>query len=89
MGEVGLERDLERSLDGGWVVPGARRSASYQGAMWTCVELYDDGICGGIGCTVPQSACGALSRRPGPVPLSADDRKSAELWLRYDNDKSP
>ena len=32
---------------------------------------------------------GALSRRPGPVPLSADDRELAELRLRYDNDTSP
>ena len=32
---------------------------------------------------------GALSRRPEPVPLSADDRELAELWLIYDNDKSP
>ena len=32
---------------------------------------------------------GALSRRPGPVPLSADDRELAEPRLRYGNDKSP
>ena len=53
------------------------------------MESYDDSACGGIGCTVPQSACGVLSRHLGPVPLSADDREPAELRLRYDNDKSP
>ena len=72
MGEV----NLERSLDSRWSVPGARRSASCQGAVWSCVEPYDDGACGGVGCTIPQSAC-TLSRRPGPVPLSADDRELA------------
>ena len=52
MGEV----DLERLLDG-VVVPGARRSASCQGAVWTYVESYGDIECGGVGCTAPQSAC--------------------------------
>ena len=28
---------------------------------------------------------GALSRRPGPVPFSADDRELAEFRLRYDS----
>ena len=47
---------MERSLDGGRSWPGARRSASCQGAVWTCVESYYDGACGGVGCTVHQSA---------------------------------
>ena len=37
-------------------MPGARRSASCQGAAWTCVKLYDDGAYGGVGCIVPRSA---------------------------------
>ena len=54
MGEV----ELERSLDGGWVVvPRARRSASCQGVVWSCVESYGDGACGGVRCTVPQFVC--------------------------------
>ena len=53
MGEV----NLERSLDSRWSVPGARRSASCQGAVWSCVEPYENGACGGVGCTIPQSAC--------------------------------
>ena len=78
------------------VVPGARRSASCQGAVWTCVESYDDGACGGVRCVQSpsplvhiHSLIGALSRHPGPVPLSADDRELAELRLKYDKDKSP
>ena len=31
---------------------------------------------------------GALSHHPGPVQLSADSCELAELWLRYNNDKS-
>ena len=78
MGEV----DLERSLDGGWSCL----------ELWTCVESYDDG---GVGCTVPSPRVhihrliGALYRRPGSVPSSADGRELAELRLRYDNDKPP
>ena len=56
MGEV----DLERSLDGGWSCLGlvaVRAIKKLCGLVWTCVDLYDDGACGGVGCTVPQSAC--------------------------------
>ena len=36
-----------------------------------------------------QSLIRALSCRPGPVSLSADDRMLAELRVRYENDESP
>ena len=56
MGEV----DLERSLDGGWScleLVAVRAIKELCGVVWSCVESYDDGECGGVGCTVPQSAC--------------------------------
>ena len=87
------EVELERSLDGGWVVvPGARRSASCQGAVWTYVESHDDDACGAQSPSPRvhiHKLIGALSSRPGRVPLSADDHELAKRWLRYGNDKSP
>ena len=43
---------------------------------WICMGSYDDRVCGGIHGTR------RVSRRPGPVPLSADDLELAELRLR-------
>ena len=55
------------------------------------MDLCEVVRCGGVWCPVPQSAhtlIGALSRRPGPVPFSANNREPAKHQLRYENDKS-
>ena len=74
------------------VVAGAHHSARCRGAVWTCVESYDV-VVYGVQSPSPRvhihRLLGVLARRPGPVPLSADDRELAELRLRYDSAKSP
>ena len=50
MGKV----DSERWLDGGRSSLERELSRSCVPADWSCVELYDDGSCGGVG-AVPQS----------------------------------
>ena len=74
------EGDLEQTLGGGELSCDEVLGNCVH-ADWICVESYDDGVCGDIGCTVPVT--GAVSRRPGPVPLSADDLELAELRLRW------
>ena len=56
------EVDLERSLDGGWLclVPVAARAVKE--------------LCGLVKSVHIHGLIGALFRRPGPVPLSADDQ---------------
>ena len=91
MGEV----DLERSLDGGWScreLVAVRAVEELCGLVWGHTTMVHT-VVQGVQTSSPRvhlhRLIGALSRRPGPVPLSADDRELAEPRLRYDNDKSP
>ena len=82
--EQHLGRVVERTLDGG-ELSCDELLGSCVPADRICVESYDDGVCGSLGCTVPvytATPTGAVSRRAGPVPLSADDLELAELRLR-------
>ena len=91
MGEV----DLEPSLNGGWSCLGliaVRAVKELCGLVWshtTMVHVVVQGVQSPSPRVHIDKLIGALSRRPGPVPLSADDRELAELRLRYNNDQSP
>ena len=86
---------VERSLDGGWScleLVAVRAIKELCGVVWSQTTMVHV-VVQGVQSTSPRvhvhRPIGALSRRPGPVRLSADSRELAELRLRYDNDKSP